>query len=187
MRKLAMFNTISLDGYFTGAGNDMSFAHEGGTDQESQAFVENNAKQGGALVFGRVTYEMMASFWPTPAAKAQWPEVAEGMNRMEKIVFSHSLKATTWEHSRIVSGDPAEEMRTLKAGAGEDMVILGSGTIVAQLAEAGLIDEYQFMIQPTFLGAGRTLFEGVKRKPNLRLTESRSFPNGKVFVRYAAA
>lgn len=186
MRKLAMFNTISLDGYFTGPNNDMSFAHEGGTDQESQAFVENNAKQGGTLVFGRVTYEMMASYWPTAEAKAAWPEVAEGMNRMEKIVFSRRIKTAAWEHSRVVSADPATEMRKLKDASGEDMVILGSGTIVAALAEAGLIDEYQFMVQPTFLGAGRTLFEGVESRPKLRLVESRSFKNGKVFLRYGA-
>jgi dihydrofolate reductase len=186
MRKLAMFNTISLDGFFTGPDNDMSFAHEGGNDPESQTFTENNAGGQGALVFGRVTYEMMAAFWPTPAAQQMLPKVAEGMNRMEKIVFSHSLKNPGWNNSRVVSGDTAEVMRTLKAGEGPDMVILGSGKIVAPLADAGLIDEYQFMIQPAVLGAGRTLFEGLTQRPKLRLVESRSFKSGKLFVRYTA-
>ena len=91
MRKLDVFNSITLDGYFTDSNGDMSWAHEGGDDPEFAAFTAGNAQGGGTLIFGRVTYELMKSFWPTEQAKRAMPEVAAGMNRMEKIVFSRTL------------------------------------------------------------------------------------------------
>jgi dihydrofolate reductase len=183
-----VFNSVTLDGYFTDARGDMSWAHQGADDPEWQEFVAGNASGSGRLVFGRKTYEMMASFWPTAAARQQMPEVAEGMTRMEKIVFSRTLDAgkVTWQNTRLVKTDPAEEIRRLKAAPGEDMVILGSGTIVALLTEAGLVDEVRMVMTPVVLGAGRTMFDGVKRKPELALKDSRPFRNGKVVLTYEA-
>lgn len=186
MRRLSVFNNITLDGYFADAHGDMSFAHGGADDPEFAAWTGENASGGGALVFGRVTYEMMAAFWPTDMAKQQVPAVAEGMNRMEKIVFSRSLKEAAWNNTRLVQDDPAKAMAAIKREDGSDMVILGSGRIVAQLADAGLIDAYQFVIAPIALGAGRTQFDGMKKRLALKLTDSRTFKNGKVVVSYAA-
>jgi dihydrofolate reductase len=189
MRQLTVFNSVSLDGYFTDAHGDMSWAHAGGDDPEFAAFTAENAKGGGVLVFGRVTYEMMAGFWPTPAAAQAMPEVAAQMNTLEKIVFSRTLDAAAWENTRLVKGDPAAEMRKLKEEQGPGMVILGSGSIVAQLAEAGdLIDMYQTVVCPIALGSGRTMFEGLSRRMNLKLVQSRVFAgNGKAFLSYAPA
>ena len=187
MRKLAVFNSVTLDGYFTGRDGDLSWAHEGSDDPEFRAFVADNAGGEGTLLFGRITYEMMVSYWPTPAAAKNDPQVAEGMNRRAKVVFSRSLEHASWSNATVMRGDLAREVRDLKEGSGTDLVILGSGRIVAQLAGTGLIDEYQLLVCPVVLGEGRTMFEGVERPPSLRLTEARAFSNGRVFLRYAAA
>ncbi len=185
MRRLVVFNQVSADGYFTDARGDMSWAHKG--DPEWQAFVEGNAGGGGELLFGRITYELMAGYWPTPAARANDPAVAERMNGLPKVVFSRTLDDASWNNTRLVKADPAGEVRRMKEGAGGDMVILGSGTIVSQLTSARLIDEYQIVVNPLVLGRGRTLFEGVEGRLPLRRTEARAFGNGNVLLRYEPA
>jgi dihydrofolate reductase len=136
------------------------------------------------LVFGRITYEMMASFWPTPQAMQMMPAVAEGMNKSPKIVFSRTLDEASWKNTRLIKGDISAQMRALKEETGAGMAILGSGSIVSQLAQAGLIDEYQFVTNPIVLGGGRTMFEGVKEKLHLKLINARTFQNGNVLLRY---
>ena len=185
MRKLIVFNHVSLDGYFTDRNGDMSWAHK--QDPEWNAFVAQNASGGGQLIFGRKTYEMMASYWPTPAAIKNSPTVAEGINKVPKVVFSKTLDKASWNNTKLVKGDLRQEVRKLKSEPGETMVILGSGSIVAQLAQAGLIDEYQIVVSPIVLGEGRTLFDGVDKKQSLKLAKSRTFGNGNVFLCYEPA
>jgi dihydrofolate reductase len=182
MRKLTVFNNVSLDGYFVDRHGDMSWARK--EDPEWLSFASGNASGGGDLVFGRVTYQMMASFWPTPMAMQMMPAVAEGMNRARKFVFSRTLETADWNNTRVLKGDPAAEMRALKEEPGSGLTILGSGSIVAQLAQAGLVDEFQIALIPIVLGAGRTMFEGLAPNLNLKLVESRSFGNGNVVLRY---
>jgi dihydrofolate reductase len=184
MRKLIVFNQVTLDGYFTDPTGDMSWAHKDPGDVEWNAFVGSNASGNGALLFGRITYEMMASFWPTPAAMDMMPAVAEGMNRMPKFVVSRTLKQVGWKNTTLLKGDLLAEVRKLKQEPGPGIAILGSGSIVSQLAQAGLIDEYQVVVNPLVLGDGRTLFEGVTRRLRLRLTGSRVFGNGSVSLTY---
>jgi dihydrofolate reductase len=183
MRRLAVFNSVSLDGHFVDGSGDMSWAHKN-NDDEWNAFVAANASGSGVLVFGRITYEMMASYWPTPMALQTFPTVAKGMNDMQKVVFSRTLEQVSWSNTKLVKGDLPSEIRKMKQEAEPDMVILGSGSIVSQLAQENLIDEYQIALCPIVLGKGRTLFEGVKRKLNLRLTKSRTFSNGSAFLCY---
>lgn len=182
MRKLLVFNSVSVDGYFTDAKGDMSWAHK--SDPEFNEFVAENSKSGGELLYGRVTYQMMESFWPTPAAAKQFPKVAEQMNKLPKVVFSRTLDSVSWQNTRLLKGDLAEEVRKLKEESGEQMVLMGSGSIVAQLAPEGLIDEYQIVVNPIVLGDGRTMFEGVKERLNLKRTNSRTFENGNVLLCY---
>jgi dihydrofolate reductase len=186
MRKLNVFNSISLDGYFTDAKGDISWAHNVKEDAEFNAFVSGNAGGGGTLVFGRITYEMMVSFWPTPAAKQSMPVVAERMNNGPKIVFSRTMEKASWNNTTLIKSDMAAAMRRLKSEPGETLTILGSGTIVSQLAGEGLIDEYSLVVVPVVLGDGRTMFDGVKGTLGLTLTKSRSFSNGNVLLSYAA-
>lgn len=184
MRKLIVFNHVSLDGYFVDANGDMSWAKADHQDAEWDAFVADNAKGGGVLVFGRITYEMMASFWPTPFAIESMPVVAAGMNSMPKVVFSRTLDQASWTNTKLVKSDMAAEIRKMKYESGDGMAILGSGSIVSQLTQEGLIDEYQVVVNPIVLGKGRTMFDGVKEKLSLKLTKTRAFGNGNVYLCY---
>ena len=186
MRKLTVFNHISLDGYFVSANGDMSWAHQGSDDAEYQAFVSNNASGDSEMLFGRVTYEMMAGFWPTPTAHQQMPVVADKMNNGRKVVFSRTLTKADWTNTKLIKGDLVEEVRRMKEADGPDMVILGSGSVVAQLAAAGVIDTYLVVVNPVALGSGRTLFEGLPEIMRLKLTNSRAFKNGKTFLTFEA-
>jgi dihydrofolate reductase len=186
MPKLIVFNNITVDGYFTDANGDMSWAYRAGDDPEWNAFVSENAKGGGRLLLGRITYEMMASYWPTPLAAETSPSVAEGMNRMPKVVFSRTLDTASWSNTRVAK-DAVAEVLTMKTDSGEDMAILGSGSIVAELAPEGLIDEFQFVVNPVVLGAGRTMFDGIADGLSLTLTKSRAFRNGNVLLCYEPA
>ncbi|HKR08207.1 MAG TPA: dihydrofolate reductase family protein [Gemmatimonadaceae bacterium] len=185
MSKLIVFNSISVDGYFTDTKGDVTWAHQ--NDPEWQQFTNENVSGGGILLFGRVTYDMMQSYWPTPQARKQFPRVADRMNSAQKVVVSRTLNKVSWQNTRLIKGNLPQEVRKLKAGAGEGIVILGSGTIVSQLAQENLIDQYQLVVNPVVLGAGRTLFEGVNNQPRLKRVQSRTFKNGNVLLTYEPA
>jgi dihydrofolate reductase len=185
MRKVHVFDNVSLDGFFTDDKNDMSWAHH--HDEEWTAFTSGNASGNGELLLGRVTYDMMAAFWPTPQAAQMLPAVAAGMNAMRKIVFSRTLDTASWQNTTLVKGDLATEVKHLKRQPGPDIVILGSGSIVSQLTQARLVDEYQIALHPLVLGKGRTLFETVEGRLPLRLTKTRAFTNGSVVLWYEPA
>jgi dihydrofolate reductase len=185
MRTLSVFEMVSLDGYFTDANSDMSWAHK--NDPEWNQFVAGNAQGEGELLFGRRTYEMMASWWPTPQAMQSMPAVAEGMNSLPKVVFSKTLDTVSWSNTTLVKDELIGAVRRMKQQAGGPLVILGSGSIVSQLAQAGLIDEFQIALNPIVLGKGRTIFETVDRRLALKLISSRAFANGNLFMRYEPA
>ena len=184
MRRLSMFNNVSLDGFFTDREGTTRWAHERKPDEEWTAFSSKNASGGGALLFGRITYGEMESFWPTPQAQKMMPVVAKRMNEMQKFVFSRTLNKVTWSNTTVLKGDPVTEVRKLKKEPGPDLTIMGSGSLVSPLAAAGLIDEYKFVVNPLGLGKGRTLFEGVQTQVNLKLISTRSFKNGNVYLVY---
>ena len=115
MQKLIVFNNISLDGYFTAANGDFSWAKVDTDDVEFTAFVEGNVNSEGQLLFGRITYEMMAGFWPTPFAIKTFPKTAEGMNRASKVVFSRTLSNSPWNNTRLVKSDLVSEVREMKS------------------------------------------------------------------------
>lgn len=184
MRKVTTFTFVSLDGHFAGPGGDLSWHRHG---EEENEYAAEGLGSGSTLLFGRVTYELMAGYWPTPMALANDPAVAKGMNAAEKIVFSRTLKTVEWSNTRLVTGDPGAEIRRLKQLHGQDMTLLGSGSILAQLADQGLVDEYQVMVDPVVLGAGKTLFQGIRHRLDLKLTSTRTFRNGNVLLCYAPA
>ena len=184
MPRLVVFNQVTLDGYFAGANGDIRWAHKDTEDAEWNEFVAENASGGGRLLFGRVTYDLMAGYWPTPLAARNDPVVAEGMNRMPKVVFSRTLDKASWSNTKLVKGDLAQEVRKLKREPGEDIAILGSGTIVSQLTQERLIDEYQIVVNPVVLGEGKTMFDGVKDRLTLKHTRTRAFGNGNVLLCY---
>jgi dihydrofolate reductase len=182
MRTLRVFESISVDGYFTDAKGDLSWAHAGRGNAEFADWVAGNASSGGELLFGRKTYQMMEAFWPEPMAAQQMPEVAEGMNAARKYVALKTIQPA-WNNTQLLNGELIQAVDRLKASSGPDITILGSGSVAAQLGEANLIDEYQFVIIPVALGSGRTVFT---KGGELRLLAQRTFRCGNVVVSYAA-
>ncbi|MEP7209858.1 MAG: dihydrofolate reductase family protein [Alphaproteobacteria bacterium] len=187
MPTLSAFMNVSIDGCFCDAKGDMNAFHTLHRDPEFQAFTEENARGGGRLVFGRKTYDMMAGYWPSPMAKQQNPVVAEQMNAREKFVISHKMKTADWANTTVLNGDLGSEVKRLKAAPGPDMVILGSGSIVSQLAAAKLLDGLQLVVNPIIFGDGRKLMEGFDKILPWKLTRSCAFKNGAVFLDYAPA
>ncbi len=181
VRRITAFNLITLDGYFEGPGGDISWHRH---DAEGSAFAAEMLKEGSTLLFGRVTYELMAKYWPTQDAITNDPIVAQGMNSAEKIVFSRTLRKAEWNNSRLTHNNIIKETKNLKRQPGKGMALLGSGTILTQFAQAGLIDEYQFMVNPVILGHGTPLFKGITRRLDLKHTATRTFRNGNVLLSY---
>lgn len=185
MRKLVVFNSMSLDGFIADSNGDMSWAHK--QDQEWNSFVAGNASGDGVLVFGRKTYDMMAGYWPKPMAAQSSPVLAKRMNELRKIVFSRTMEKASWHNTTLLKGELTEEVKRLKQQAGPDLVILGSASIVAQLLAARLIDEYQIALAPILIGEGKSMFAGIREKLGVRLASTRRFQNGNVFLTYHPA
>ncbi len=181
MRKVKVFNFVTLNGYFEGPKKDISWHKHG---EEENEYAVEMLNSGDTLLFGRVTYELMASYWPTPDAIKNVPIVAEGMNNADKIVFSKTLKKVEWNNTRLVKDNIEEEIKKMKQMPGKNMTLLGSGSILTQFAQQGLIDEYQIMVNPVALGDGTPIFKGIKHRLNLKLTTTRTFRNGIVLLCY---
>ena len=135
------------------------------------------------LLFGRTTYDMMSSFWPTEAAHHAMPKVADGMNKSDKIVFSRRLRKAHWNNTRIISKNITDAVLKMKK-EGKIMTILGSGSIVSHFADAGIIDEYQFLLDPVAIAKGTTLFKGIKNELQLQLINSKVFKSGSILLCY---
>lgn len=181
MRKLLVFNLVTLDGYFEGLNRDISWHN---VDAEFNEYAIDMLNSADALLFGRVTYDLMAGFWPTPDAIKNDPIVAGKMNSLSKIVFSKTLKKADWNNTRLVKENIEEEIKKMKNQPGKDMALLGSGTIMSEFAQRGLIDEYRIMVNPIILGQGTPLFKGIKERINLKLVRTRTFRNGNVLLYY---
>jgi len=182
MRQLLVFNNVSIDGFIADMRGEMHWTHA--VDPEWDEYVRGNASGDAHFLFGRKTYELMAGYWPTPAALQAMPLVAKKMNETPKIVFSKTLVKATWQQTTIVREDVPGTVRRLKNAPGPGMVIFGSGTIVPQLANEGLIDEFQMVINPVALGAGLPMFAGLKTMLKLETVTTRSFRNGNVVITY---
>ena len=181
MRKLSVFEFISLNGFFKGPGGDISWHKHG---EEEGKYSEEAIQADHMLLFGRVTYEMMVGYWSSPMAAENSPVVAEGMNKADKIVFSRTLEKVEWNNTKLMKNHIVEEIRKMKATPGKDMTILGSGTIAALFADAGLIDEIQVMVDPVVIGSGTPLFHTIKTPLDLRLINTRTFKSGVVLLSY---
>jgi dihydrofolate reductase len=183
MRKIVFMMSVSIDGYFEGPDHDLGWQFIG--TEVHQHFNEWLATASGFLE-GRVTHELMASYWPTadqdPAAPAYVIEFARIWRDMPKIVFSRTLQQAGW-NTTIVREVVPEQIAELKAQPGGDLVIGGSDLTAAFLAH-NLIDEFRIYVQPILLGRGRLLFQPSDPPVPLRLTEARPFGNGVVLLRY---
>ncbi|HEX4299243.1 MAG TPA: dihydrofolate reductase family protein [Gammaproteobacteria bacterium] len=184
MRKVLVSNLISLDGYLAGPDGDLSWF---ATGPDFFAYVNRMMPTLGLLLFGRVTYEMMAAYWTNPAnTKDNDPVVTDPMNELPKLVASRSLQKAAWGRwdNASVTADPVSAVRELKSQPGGDMAIFGSGGLVSTLAEAGLIDEYRIMMNPIILGQGVSMFRGMRQRIPLKLMASEVFDKKLVMLTY---
>lgn len=179
---LNVFNFLTLNGFYKGPDGDISWNRHNSEEQEHAEDSVGEAQH--ILLFGRVTYQMMAGYWPSPMAMQNSPVVAKGMNRSEKIVFSRTLKQAEWQNTRVISDNLIEEIKALKAMPNKHLTVLGSGSIVSQLADAGLIDAYQLMVNPVALGSGTPIFSGIQHPLQLALRSVKSFKSGVVMLDY---
>lgn len=181
MRKVIVSNLISLDGFISGPNGEIDWF---GWDKELESYGKDQLGSMGTILFGRVTNELMASYWPTATAAANDQMIIDAMNNLPKIVFSKTLEKVEWKNSRLVKENIAEEISKLKRQPGKDMVIYGSGSIVSALAQAGLIDEYRIFVNPVVLGSGKPLFQDIKNRLNLKHINTKTFGNGLVLICY---
>jgi dihydrofolate reductase len=180
MRKLIVWNMVTLDGYFEGPKPWEIDWHDDAWGEELKRFSLDQLQEVGALLFGRKTYEGMAGYWPT--AKG---ETAELMNSLPKAVFSHTLETAEWSNTRLVKGSAEEEVARLKQEPGKDLFIFGSADLTGSLAQQGLIDEYRIGLNPLVLGGGTPMFKPSAERLRLKLLEARPLQSGVVLLRYA--
>ena len=175
---------ITLDGFFEGPNREIDW-HT--VDEEFNEYAIELLNSVDVLLFGRVTYELMASYWPTPSATTDDPIVADKMNNLPKIVFSKTLKKTEWKNTRLVKENIAEEITKLKYQPGKDLAMFGSSDLALSLIQMGLIDEYRIIVNPVVLGNGKSLFKGINEKLNLKLLKTKTFRSGNVVLYYQPA
>jgi dihydrofolate reductase len=181
MRKVILFNMVSLDGFFAGPNGEIDWHN---VDEEFNEFAIEQTNSAGGLLFGRVTYELMASYWPTPDATRDDPVIAGQMNSIQKYVFSKTLEQAKWNNTRLVKGEAAKEVATLKQQPGRDLFVFGSADLASTLIQQGLIDEFRIMINPVVLGSGKPLFKDIPERLNLTLLKTKQFRNGNLLLYY---
>lgn len=182
MRKVIMFNMMTLDGYFEGEKKWDIEWHR--TDQEFNEFSIEQLKNTGGIIFGKTTYEGMASYWQSPSAFESDPVVAELMNALPKFVFSKTLEKAEWNNSFLLNGDAAKELIEIKRQPGGDLFIFGSAELSSTFIMNGLIDEFRLMVNPIVLGRGKPLFKEIGGNLELKLKDVRTFNNGNVLLSY---
>lgn len=181
MRTLYSFVMATLDGFFEGPDQELDWHH---ADEEFEEFAVSQLRDTDVLLFGRVTYEGMAEFWPTPAAQEEAPGTAERMNGLPKLVFSTTLETADWSNTRLVRERVAEEVSALKEQPGASLGVLGRPTLTAGLIRMGLLDELRVMVNPVALGGGRSLLGGLEGALELELLQTRTFRSGNVLLTY---
>jgi len=185
MRKVILSNMVTLDGFFEGPNKELDWHI---VDEEFNQYANDLLSNVDALLFGRVTYQLMADYWPAaatnPSTSKSDLEIADKMNNLPKIVFSKTLQEVEWNNSRLVKENIAEEISKMKQESGKDIVIFGSGSIVTTLMQLGLIDEYRIIVNPVVLGSGKPLFKGINDKRNLKLLKTKVLGSGIVILYY---
>jgi len=178
MRKLIMWNIITLDGYFEGAKSWELPFHELIWGPELERISIEQLVSASCLIFGRITYEGMAAHWQSAEG-----EVARLMNSIPKFVFSGTLHEAEWENAHILNGNPVSEINQMKLEGEGDMYIFGSARLSHSLIQNKVFDEYRIGIAPVFLGEGRKLFEqGIAGR--LAHTDTQSLSSGCVILKY---
>lgn len=173
---------VTVDGFFEGPNQNIDWHN---VDEEFNEFAIEQTSAIGTLLFGRVTYQLMASYWPTSAAITDDPEIAGLMNRLPKIVFSRTLESADWENTRLVKENAEGEILELKSQPGKDLAIFGSANLISTLMD--VIDEHRVLVNPILLRAGTPLFKPEGSLLNLKLVNTRIFNSGNILLTYQPA
>jgi dihydrofolate reductase len=187
-RKVISLMHVSLDGFTAGPNGELEWAI---VDEEMMADGVAMLSTVDTALYGRVTYQMMESFWPTvptnPASTKGELQHAYWVENVQKIVFSKTLEQVGWNNTRLVKGDITEEIARLKQQPGKNMMIFGSPSITHTFTQLGLIDEYRIYLDPIVLGNGIPLFNDVKERMQLKLLEARTYRSGVIGLHYGVA
>ena len=187
-RKVISLMHISLDGFSAGPNGELEWAR---VDDEMYEHVESMLTTVDTALYGRITYQLMESYWPTvpadPASTEHDRRHAHWVEHVHKVVFSRTLEDVTWNNTMLVKENIADAVARLRQQPGKDLMIFGSPSIVHTLARHGLIDEYQLSINPVVLGSGTPLFSNVRDRIDLELLETRAFRSGAVGLHYRRA
>ena len=181
MRKIIVSNYVTLDGFFAGPDGEIDWFV---WDDQMAQYSKDLLGSIDAILFGRVTYELMAGYWPAATAAAEDPIITDAMNNSPKIVFSRTLAKADWNNTRLVKEIDRDQILKMKQQPGRDMVIFGSGSIVSAFARLGLIDDYRLLVNPVILGRGKPLFKDIADRINLKLLETRMFDSGAALLHY---
>jgi len=194
-RRIVAFDRVSAEGYFAAPDGNLNWVVP---DDEIDKAGAAGIPGADTMLFGRRTYQAFESFWPhaindsptahDPHSPERHSEAIRAMgqwiNEATKVVFSKTLKDVTWNNSRLAHDIDPREIEAMRAQPGKDMMIFGSGTVVSQLTGHGLIDEYQFIVSPIFLGSGRALISDLSKTVRLDLREVKEYRSGNVLLRY---
>lgn len=181
MRKIIACEWLSLDGFFSGINGETDWFY---WDKEIESYFKNFQQGIDTLLFGRVTYDIMKAYWPTDAAASEDQAIASHLNDSKKIVYSKAGVDANWNNTVVKKEIIPAEIMALKQEVGKDIVIYGSGSIVSQLTNLGMIDEYMLALNPVILGMGKPLFQLQEKPLHWQLIETRSFTNGLIILRY---
>jgi len=188
MRKLVLFMHLSLDGFAADANGGLSWASY---DEELMRYAGDIVATVGSPVYGRVTYELMAGYWPSvlndPNADAHSKAHAQWVDGVTKYVFSRTMKKADWNNTIVINDNIAGAINELKQQPGKDLVIFGSPTLAHSFMELDLIDEYQLTINPVLLGSGKPAWDLIKSKTNLKLLKGTILKSGVLGLHYAKA
>jgi len=179
MRKVVMWNMVTIDGFFEGPKSWEIDWHEYVWGDELEQFSLEQSRSIGMLLFGRVTYQGMAAYWSTATG-----EIAQFMNTIPKVVFSRTLERVEWNNTRLVTAHAEEEVAKLKQQSGKDLFIFGSANLSSALTRHGLIDEYRLGLNPIVLGGGNPLFKPSPNRMRMKLLDARTLKSGVVLLRY---
>ena len=178
---------ITLDGFMAGPNCELDWHFNYWNEEMSECACEQ-LSCADTILLGRVTYGVMAKYWPSKARDLSFPRediaFADMMNSYTKIVFSKTLTTPEWNNTKLLNGNIAAEIVHLKQQPGKNLIIYGSGKVVASLIQLGLIDEYHIWVHPVILGKGKPMFKDLPEKLNLTLLKTKTFDSGVVILYY---
>lgn len=181
MRKIIASEMVTLDSFYAGPNGEIDWFF---WNEELAGYAIDLISSVDTLLFGRVTYELMASYWPSAAPPTEDPIIIDRMNNLPKIVFSKTLEKVEWKNTNLKKEIDAEEVLRMKKQPGKNIVIYGSGSILTVFMNLGLIDEYHLFVHPIVLGRGKPLFKDLNDRHKLELLETKVFSNGIVLLHY---